>query len=43
MISANRKMFVTNKLEINGIKTTAAPAGHIGNFLAKLRKMVLGF
>jgi hypothetical protein len=43
MISANRKMFATNKLETKGIKTTSAPAGHFGNLLAKLRKMVLGF
>lgn len=43
MISAQRKMLATGKIEIRDIKTKAAPAGHVGNFLANLRKMVLGF
>lgn len=43
MISPTRKMFATNQIEKTGFKTTSAPAGHFGNFLAKLRKMVLGF
>lgn len=43
MISAKRKMFATNKIEIHGLATAAAPAGHLGNLLVKLRKKVLGF
>lgn len=43
MISAKRKMFATGKIEIRDMATKSAPAGHFGNLLVKLRKMVLGF
>lgn len=42
MISAKRKMFVTNQIETNGIKTTVAKPSIVGYIVDLFRRHVLG-
>lgn len=43
MINDKRIAMATGKLIAQPLTIRSAPAGHIGNALAKLRKIVLGF